>query len=500
MSAIAEIDELLKERFAVHPYIDGIGKDNVKYLLTNYLAMSQAFPYIQAGSQYGMIASAIRNGHDIPREFELTTVVGNFLSWDETGGHQALLAGGLPALPSILDAGKFHAHVLRKDIETLLGEEDVKPDYGDATKQYLLGLMAGLSDFDHLVRLAHMIAFEKHAFVMIATLQDSLAKLFEVEREKLAYFEMHVGGDDPAEGYHVEMTESLIKALVKSEADAATFRGQVVEAYGRNVAWCESTKHPTDDRRRSAQPTSARRQRVDLSKYKAISFDCYGTLIDWEGPILTTLRGLQKAGRHPPQTDAELFGMFLEVEGSLARRNPTWNYSVLLGAAYLEIARAFGTPASAGDAASFGGSIGSWPPFDDAERALSLLGRGRPLIILSNIDNRSIELTKQRLRTEFFATYTAESIGTYKPDPRNFEYLLGQLANHGIGASELLHVSVSLFHDHEPARRLGIDTCWINRAGTPNGTLASPPGFLDNVTPTFTFASLDELVDSCHSF
>ena len=115
------------------------------------------------------------------------------------------------------------------------------------------------------------------------------------------------------------------------------------------------------------------------------------------------------------------------------------------------------------------------------------------MIILSNVDNESFAASNARLAVTFDAIYTAQDIGSYKPDERNFEYMIEAVSQMGIEKSELLHVAQSLYHDHEPANRLGLKSCWIDRQHATSGSGATPPP-ADAPKFDFRFRSLSELV------
>jgi len=147
------------------------------------------------------------------------------------------------------------------------------------------------------------------------------------------------------------------------------------------------------------------------------------------------------------------------------------------------------------EAAKFGASVGDWPAFPDTVEALSYLKQHFKLVILSNVDRMSFAGTNRRLGVEFDYIFTAQDIGSYKPDLRNFEYLLTKLGENGIDKSKLLQVAQSLFHDHVPANRMGIPSAWIDRrhgkAGGGATVLPDPMPHLD-----FRFTSLGELADA----
>ena len=113
---------------------------------------------------------------------------------------------------------------------------------------------------------------------------------------------------------------------------------------------------------------------------------------------------------------------------------------------------------------AFGASVPDWPEFADSPGALVFLAEKYRLVILSNVDRVSFAGSNARLDVTFDAIYTAEDIGSYKPDPANFDYLLDHLEDEfGVASDSVLHVAQSLYHDHAPAKAAGLDTVWIDR-------------------------------------
>ena len=131
--------------------------------------------------------------------------------------------------------------------------------------------------------------------------------------------------------------------------------------------------------------------------------------------------------------------------------------------------------ADAGADLRFGASVPDWPAFPDSAAALAYLKQHYKLVILSNVDRVSFAGSNRRLGVEFDAIYTAQDIGSYKPDPRNFAYMLDRLQERGIGPAQILHTAQSLFHDHAPAKRAGLASCWIDRRHAAVGWGATPP-------------------------
>lgn len=229
-----------------------------------------------------------------------------------------------------------------------------------------------------------------------------------------------------------------------------------------------------------------------ISKYRALSFDCYGTLIDWETGILSKLREIPRSNRKD-QPDAVLFTQFLEAEAKVIARLGNAGYEQILNETYIELASGEKSPELDELAVNFARSAGTWSPFTDTNSTLRELDRSFTLAILSNIHDEAMKESLTQLDAEFEIVLTAEEIGSFKPQRRNFERLIMALRQKGIDKNELLHVSVSKFHDLIPISKLGVDTCWINRAGSENGTLGRSPAPVEYFKPTYSFMSLEQM-------
>jgi len=268
-----------------------------------------------------------------------------------------------------------------------------------------------------------------------------------------------------------------------------------------------------------------------LTDYKVIMFDVYGTLIDWESGIL---RGLEPilAGTPLASREAALTA-YQNVERDLQTRYPTMRYSELLTRVHAELdARAHNLPAPAepsgstaatvesssgavvegtqvGPSASasespdahtaFGQSIGGWPPFPDTIPALATLSKHFKLTVLSNVDRASFAHTQRALegppdapRFRFSAVYTAEDAGAYKPDPRAREYALRRVeAELGVPREQVLVVAVSVSHDVQPSREIGLATAWISRKASLIGWDED-----EGAKATFRFDTLGEMAEA----
>jgi 2-haloacid dehalogenase len=233
---------------------------------------------------------------------------------------------------------------------------------------------------------------------------------------------------------------------------------------------------------------------MKLSDFQALSFDCYGTLIDWETGLFSALQPLlRRIGRQIPRDT--VLETFARIESEQQRLLPTMPYGGLLAEVHGKLAAEWGVAADAYEDAVFGGSVGDWPAFPDTVEALQYLKQHFKLIILSNVDRFSFSLTAKRLEVPFDAVYTAQDIGSYKPDPRNFTYLLDHLPELGLRREQLLHVAQSLFHDHVPANKIGLPSAWIDRRGPAAGSGATAP-VEDGVRTEFRFSTLAAFVEA----
>jgi 2-haloacid dehalogenase len=225
-----------------------------------------------------------------------------------------------------------------------------------------------------------------------------------------------------------------------------------------------------------------------LSDYSVLSFDCYGTLIDWETGIARALGPwLEQAGVRASRE--EILAAFADAEAPQQAATPDLLYPELLARVHGALAARFGISPDPQAARAFGASIADWPAFPDSAPALAYLKQHYRLVILSNVDRASFGRSQDKLKVAFDAVYTAQDIGSYKPDPRNFEYLLARLAEQGIAPREILHTAESLYHDHIPAKRFGLATCWIHRRVGQAGHGATRPPEVE-VRPDFRFTTL----------
>jgi 2-haloacid dehalogenase len=211
-----------------------------------------------------------------------------------------------------------------------------------------------------------------------------------------------------------------------------------------------------------SSPASKMPTDLDLTKFKALSFDCYGTLIDWESGLLAVLSPWAREQR-PDVADEGLLLAFADNEGAVQLETPSALYPDVLATAFRRTGEQLGTPVSDEWAQRLGGSVPDWPAFPDSPDALARLARRYKLIILSNVHRAGFAASNERLRGDFAAIITAEDVGAYKPAENHFRALDAALPGLGVERSKLLHVAQSLFHDHVPAKREGLPSVWINR-------------------------------------
>jgi 2-haloalkanoic acid dehalogenase type II len=163
----------------------------------------------------------------------------------------------------------------------------------------------------------------------------------------------------------------------------------------------------------------------------------------------------------------EAFGV---EENELEARAPSMPYPEILSLVHRSLAKRFELSSRDELDSAFAASLPHWPAFADTAAALRTLKRRYKLVILSNVHRQGFAASNRKLGVRFDAVYTAEEIGSYKPSPRNFEFLLERLEeDHGVSPDQILHTAQSLFHDHVPARLLGLANCWIDRQGLSRG-------------------------------
>jgi 2-haloacid dehalogenase len=219
---------------------------------------------------------------------------------------------------------------------------------------------------------------------------------------------------------------------------------------------------------------------------RLITFDCYGTLIDWENGMLAALRPLlSRDGRRV--SDLHILELYGEIEAGL-EAGPYLPYRQVLTQAARELGRRVGVEISAEESSVFAESLTRWEPFIDTVPALESLAERFRLGIISNVDDDLFAATRKKLAAvEFDFVVTAQQIQSYKPSYRNFEEAIRRS---GLSKDEILHAGQSLYHDIAPANALGIQNVWVNRPSIRPGSGAARPG---TATPNYEVRSLAEL-------
>ncbi|MDX2148129.1 MAG: haloacid dehalogenase type II [Planctomycetota bacterium] len=203
---------------------------------------------------------------------------------------------------------------------------------------------------------------------------------------------------------------------------------------------------------------------LDLSTIQALTFDCYGTLIDWEAGILQAIRPVLAAHGKRVE-DREILELFARLESQVQSEGYQLYRNVLMEVME-RVGRHYGLSLIERELQRLPDSVARWPEFADAPEALDALARRFPLVILSNIDDELFEQTRVKLERDAFTfrrVVTAEYCRSYKPHPRHFKVGLALL---DLDPSQVLHVAESVYHDLPVAKSLGMRTCWVNRRGS----------------------------------
>ncbi|KAL4869848.1 hypothetical protein BDV12DRAFT_166960 [Aspergillus spectabilis] len=213
-----------------------------------------------------------------------------------------------------------------------------------------------------------------------------------------------------------------------------------------------------------------------LNNYRLLTFDVYGTLVDWEGGIVSALSpSLKKANAEGKFTRKEILVAYETLEKAQQSKTPDMAYSDILATVHAPLLEKLGLPApSEEESKVFGESVGTWPAFPDTVEALKKLKQTYKLVVLSNVDRESFSKTNagSLQGVEFDLIITAQDVGSYKPDQRNFEYMLNAVKEKfGVEREEVLQTAQSQFHDHYPAKKAGIKSVWIKRAGAAMGNV-----------------------------
>ncbi len=222
--------------------------------------------------------------------------------------------------------------------------------------------------------------------------------------------------------------------------------------------------------------------RFDFGRFDALTFDCYGTLIDWETGLSAALQALLEPRDVTTDRDA-LLETYARFEAE-AERPPYRTYREVLAFAGSGVAATYGAEPTAAAIETFAGSVVDWPAFPDAPDGLARLRTRFKLGVLTNCDDDLFAASNRRLGVDFDWVVTAQQVGGYKPAIANFEALFARL---GLPRERILHVAQSLYHDHVPAKALGLSSIWIDRRHDRSGAGATPPA---DASPDLTFPDM----------
>ena len=221
---------------------------------------------------------------------------------------------------------------------------------------------------------------------------------------------------------------------------------------------------------------------LDYGSFEALTFDCYGTLIDWETGLIGAFAPILRA--HGVELDGEdVLARYARYEAA-AEAGPYLRYRDVLATGLRGVAVELGFAPTAAQVEAFSASVVDWPAFPDTSAALARLRERYRLGVITNCDDDLFAASNRRLGVQFDWIVTAEQVGAYKPSEANFQRAFERL---GLPRERILHVAQSLFHDHVPAKRLGLTTVWIDRRHDQAGTGATPPA---DATPDATFPDM----------
>ena len=210
---------------------------------------------------------------------------------------------------------------------------------------------------------------------------------------------------------------------------------------------------------------------IDFDGIEVLTFDCYGTLIDWESGIAGALRPVLEA-HGTPLEDEQILELYAGIEADLEGNRSFRDYTTVLQEVVDEIGAGLGWVPTEVERSVLSSSLPGWPPFSDTVDALRILKDRFRLAVISNVDDELFAGTSKLLGTPFDLVITAQQVGAYKPDLKVFERALEIVA---LPREAVLHVAQSLYHDIAPAIASGLKTVWVNRRGRREGGGATPP-------------------------
>jgi 2-haloacid dehalogenase len=226
---------------------------------------------------------------------------------------------------------------------------------------------------------------------------------------------------------------------------------------------------------------------LDLGQFEVLTFDCYGTLIDWEAGLLSAIQPIL-AAHDVTVTDDDVLERYARHESGL-EAGPYQSYRGVLAGSLGGVAEELGAEVTAEELAGFSESVADWPPFEDSTDALRRLANRYRLGVITNCDDDLFAASARRLEVNFEWVVTAEQAQDYKPSIAPFVLALRAL---DVPKERVLHVAQSLYHDHAPAKELGMTTVWVNRRHDRPGSGATPPA---DATPDLEVPDLATLTE-----
>ena len=221
---------------------------------------------------------------------------------------------------------------------------------------------------------------------------------------------------------------------------------------------------------------------LEFERFEALTFDCYGTLIDWEAGLTAAFRTVLDA--HGIEADSEDVLTRYARHESAVEAGPYLRYRDVLATGLRGVAGELGFEPTPAELEAFGGSVADWPAFPDSAAALARLQQRYRLGVVTNCDDDQFAASNPRLGVDFDWIVTAQQVGAYKPNEAGFLVAFERI---GLPHERILHVAQSLFHDHVPAKRLGLSTVWIDRRRGRAGSGATPPA---EATPDATYPDM----------
>ncbi|HEY9633382.1 MAG TPA: haloacid dehalogenase type II [Coleofasciculaceae cyanobacterium] len=209
---------------------------------------------------------------------------------------------------------------------------------------------------------------------------------------------------------------------------------------------------------------------LNFQQFEVLSFDCYGTLVDWESGILTALKTIL-SNHKINLSDNQILELFAQRE-SIQEAGDYLTYREILKKVVQNFGEKLGFTPTEAELNSLAESVQYWEPFSDTIEALKALKKQYKLTIISNIDDDLFAHTAKKLEVEFDWIITAQQVRSYKPSLQNFEFAIERM---GISPERLLHVAQSVYHDIVPTRTMGLASVWVNRRKGKEGFGATVP-------------------------